>query len=101
VELELSPMVPPVDPLTVMVQLLEAFGARVSGLQAMELIVSTETTDTVPPVLVTAIASPVADELRLLLRVNGASVLPDMVSDTVATTPSAMEFELNPHATHV
>jgi hypothetical protein len=101
VELEVSPAIPPPDPLRVTVQVLEALGARVTGLQAMELIVSTEATNTVPPVPVTAIASPVGEEPRLLLTVNGASVLPAMVTDTVATTPSAMVSELNPHATQV
>ena len=102
VELELSPMVPPPDPARLTVQVLEALGARVPGLHAMELIELTAVaTLTVPPVPVTAIASPAGDAPRLLLIVTGTSLLPERVTDTVATTPSEMVVEFNPHATHV
>ena len=67
VELELSPTVPPPDPVRITVQVLEALGARAPGLQAMELIELTAVaTLTVPPVPVTTIESPVGDAPRLL-----------------------------------
>jgi hypothetical protein len=60
VELELSAMVPPPDPLRVTVQVLEAFGASATGLHTTELMVLIAATVlTVPPVAVTATASPV------------------------------------------
>ena len=99
VELELRPMVPPLDPLRITVQVLEALGAKVPGLHAMELI--TAAALTVPPAPVTAIASPVSEAPRLLLTVTGKALLPDRVTDRVAKTPSEMVLEFNPHATHV
>jgi len=102
VELELSPMVPPLDPLRITVHVLEALGANVPGLHAIELIGLTgAATLTVPPVPVTAIASPVGEAPKLLLIVTGRAVLPDKVTDTVATTPLEMVPEFNPHATQV
>jgi hypothetical protein len=102
VELELRPMVPPPDPLRITVQLLAALGANVPGLHAMELIeLIAVATLTVPPVPVTAIASPVGEAPILLLIVTGSALLPDRVTDTVATTPLEMALEVNPHATHV
>jgi hypothetical protein len=65
----------------------------------MELI--TAATLTVPPVPVTAIASPVSEAPRLLLMVTGTPLLPERVTDRVATTPSEMVLEFNPDATHV
>jgi hypothetical protein len=99
VELELRPMIPPPDPLRITVQVLEALGAKDPGLHAMELI--TAATLTVPPVPVTAIASPVSEAPRLLLMVTGTPLLPERVTDRVATTPSEMVLEFNPDATHV
>jgi hypothetical protein len=98
-ELELRPMIPPTDPLRITVQVLEALGAKVPGLHAMELI--TAATLTVPPAPVTAIASPVGEAPRLLPMVTGTALLPDRVTDRVATTPSEMALEFNPHAAHV
>ena len=66
VELELRPTIPPPDPLRVTVQVLEAFGARVPGLQAMELIVARKRTVTVPPVPVTAIVSPAGEDAETI-----------------------------------
>jgi hypothetical protein len=95
-------MVPPPDPLRMTVQLLEALGARFPGLQAMELIeLIPAATLTVPPVPVTETASPVGEAPKLLLIVTGRSLLPDRVTDSVATTPLEMALELIPHATHV
>jgi hypothetical protein len=99
VELELRPMIPPPDPLRVTVQVLEALWAKLPGLHAMEL--TTAATLTVPPAPVTAIASPVSEAPRLLLIVTGTPLLPDRVTDRVATTPSEMTLEFNPHTTHV
>ena len=99
VELELRPMIPPPDPLRITVQVLEAFGAKVPGLHAMEL--TTAATPAVPPVPVTAIASPASEAPRLLLMVTGTPLLPARVTDKVATTPSVMTLEFNPHATQV
>ena len=102
VELELRPMVPPPDPLRMTVQVLAALGAKIPGLHAIELIeLITATTLTVPPVPVTVIASPVDETPRLLLIVTGRSLLPDRVTDRIATTPSEMELESNPHAMHM
>jgi hypothetical protein len=101
-ELELRPMVPPPDPLRITVHVLEALGANVPGLQAIELIeLITAAVLTVPPVPVTAIASPVGEAPILLLIVTGSAVLPDRVTDTVAMTPLEMALEVNPQATHV
>ena len=101
VELELRPTMPPPDPLRVTVQVLEALGARVPGVQVDGGDREQEATLTVPPVPVTAISSPAGEAPRLLLTATGTSVLPDRVTDTVATTPSEMELEFNPQATHV
>ena len=104
VELALRAMVPPPDPLRMTVQVLEALGAKVPGLHAME-VMETEliagATLTVPPLPVTVIASPVGEAPTLLLIVTGRALLPDRVTDTVATTPFEMALEFNPHATHV
>jgi hypothetical protein len=101
-ELELSPTVPPPDPVRTTVQVLEAFGPRVPGLHAMELIELTAVaTLTVPPVAGRAIELPVGDAPRLLVIVSGASLLPERVTDTVAITPSEIVVEFNPQATHV
>ena len=99
VELELRPMIPPPDPLRITVQVLEAYGAKPPGLHAMEL--TAAATLTVPPAPVMAIASPVSEALRLLLMVTGTPLLPDRVTDTVATIPLEMILEFSPHATHV
>jgi hypothetical protein len=62
VELEFSPTVPPPDPLRLTVQVLEAFGDSVPGLQVMELRVITEPlTVTAPVVPVTLVVSPVGE----------------------------------------
>jgi hypothetical protein len=58
-ELELRPMAPPPDPGRVTVHVLELPGTKVPGLHAMELIAVA--TPTVPPVPVTAMASPVGE----------------------------------------
>ncbi len=100
VELELRPMVPPPDPLSVTVQVLEAPEVNVPGLHVMELITVTAAVTDVAPVAVTAIASPAGEAPRLLLIVTGTASLPDGVTDRVATTPSEMALEFNPHATH-
>ena len=102
VVLELRPTVPPPDPLRVTVQVLEAPVAKVPGLHAMELIgVVTPETLMVPPVPVTEIASPVAEAPKLLLMLTGRGLLPDKLTDRVATTPLEMALEFNPHATQV
>jgi hypothetical protein len=101
VELALKAMVPPPDPLRITVQVLEALGANIPGLHAMELIELITAVLTVPPVPVTAIESPVGEAPMLLLIVIGRALLPDGVTDTVATTPLEMALEVNPHATHV
>jgi hypothetical protein len=98
-ELEFRPMVPPPDPLRITVQVLAALGAKVPGLHAKELIAAA--TLTVLPVPVTAIAPPVGEAPRLLLTVTGTALLPDRVTDRVATTPSGIILEFNPHAMHV
>ena len=101
-ELELRPTVPPADPLRTTVQVLEALGATTPGLHAIEVIgVVAPETATVPPMPVTATESPVAEAPRLLLMVTGRGLLPARLTDTVATTPSEMALEFNPHATHV
>ena len=51
---------------------------------------------TLPPVPVTAIGSPVGEAPRLLPIVTGRALLPDRVTDRVATTPSEMALEFNP-----
>jgi hypothetical protein len=102
VELEVSPSVPPLDPLRITVHVLAALGANVPGLHAIELIELTgAATLTVPPVPATAIASPVSEAPILLLIVTGRAVLPEGVTDTVATTPSEMPVEFIPVAIHV
>ena len=98
-ELELRPMIPPPDPLRITVQVLEALGAKLPGLHAMEL--TTAATLTVPPVPVTTIASPVSEAPRLLLMVTGTPLLPDRVTDRVAIAPLEMVLEFNPQAMHV
>ena len=95
-------MVPPPDPLRITVHVLEALGANVPGLHAIELIeLTAAATLTVPPVPVTAIASPVGEAPILLPIVTGRALLPDRVTDTVATTPLEMALEFIPHATQV
>ena len=104
VELELRAMVAPADAPTITVQVLEAPGAKVMGLHAMkvmELITGATLTLTVPPVPVTAIASPVGEAPRMLLMVTGRALLPDRVTVRVSTTPAEMAVEFNPHATQV
>ena len=102
VELELRAIVPPADPLRVTVQVLEALGANVPGLHAIELMELTPAaTLTVPPTPVTAIGPPEGEAPILLLIVTGRALLPDRVTDTVAMTPLEMALEVNPHATHV
>ena len=102
VELELRPTVPPLDPLRVTVHVLEALGANVAGLHAIELIELTgAVTLTVPPVPVTVTASPVGEAPILLPIVTGRALLPDRVTERVATTPSEIALEFNPQATHV
>jgi hypothetical protein len=86
-ELELRPMVPPPDPVSITVQVLDALGPIVLGLHAKELMVFTEDTETVPPVLAIASASPAGEAPRLLATVIGAAPLPDSVTDTLATIP--------------
>jgi hypothetical protein len=98
-ELEFRPMVPPPDPLRITVQVLEPPGADVPGLHAMELI--NVAVLMVPPVPVTATALPVSVAPRLLLMVIGTALLPDRVTARIATTPSEIIFEFNPHARHV
>jgi hypothetical protein len=101
-ELELKPMVPPPDPARIRVQVLDAPGARVPGVQTMELIgLTAPATLTVPPVAVTAVESPAAAAPTELVIVSGASLLPERATETVATTPSEMVLEFIPHATHV
>ena len=104
VELELRAMVPPAGPPRITVQVLEALGAKVTGLHAMkviELITWATLTLTVPPVPVTAIASPVGEAPRVLLIVSGRALLPDRVTVRVATTPAEIAVEFIPHATQV
>jgi hypothetical protein len=102
VVLELRLTVPPPVPLRVTVQVVEAPGANVAGLQASELRegVPTETA-TVPPVPVTAIELPVGDEPTLPVTLMGTEVLPNSVTERVATTPSEIALLFNPHATQV
>ena len=102
VELELRAMVPPADPLRMAVQVLEAAGATVPGLHAMDTMeLIPGATVTLPPVPVTAIGSPVGEAPRLLPILTGRALLPDRVTDRVATTPSEITLVFNPHATHV
>jgi hypothetical protein len=102
VELELRLTVPPPVPLRVTVQVVEVPGESVAELHASELRegVPTETA-TVPPVPVTATGLPVGDEPRLLTILMGTEVLPDRLTESVATTPSEIALLFNPHATHV
>jgi hypothetical protein len=101
-ELEFSPTVPPSDPLSVTVQVLEAVGDSVPGLQVMELIkVTGPSTVTVPAVPVTSVVSPVGETPILWLKVTGALLLPDKETSTVARTPSGMLAEFIPQATQV
>ena len=92
---------PPPVPLRVTVHVLEAFGAKVPGLHASELIVVATATLTVPPVPATAMASPAGEAPILLTRVTGRAVPPERVTDKVATTPSEMVLAFNPDATQV
>jgi hypothetical protein len=102
VELELRAIVPPADPLRMTVQVLEALGAKVPGLHAMELMELTPAaTLTVPPTPVTAIGPPKGEAPRLLVIVIGRALLPDRVTDRVVTTPSEMALVFNPQATQV
>ncbi len=102
VELELRAIVAPADPLRMTVQVLEAFGAKVPGLHAMELMELTPAaTLTVPPTPVTAIGPPRGEAPRVLLIVTGRALLPDRVTDRVATTPSEIAVEFNPHTMQV
>ncbi len=83
-------------------QVLEALGPTVPGLHAMEpMEVIPVATVTVPPVPVTATESPVGEAPRALLIVTGRVLLPDRVTDRVATTPSEIAVVFNPNATHV
>jgi hypothetical protein len=99
-ELELRLTVPPPDPLRTTVHVLEALGAKVPGLHAMELIPAPAATLTMPPVPVTAIASPVNEAPTLLPMAIGTALLPDGVTDRVAMTPLEITSEFNPHAIH-
>jgi len=99
--LELRPTIPPPSPSRVAVQVLEAFGARLPGAQVREVIPVTAVTPTTPPVPVTAISSPASEAPRLLSIATGTLLLPDRVSDRVATTPSEIGFEFSPQATQV
>ena len=101
VEVELRLTVPPPAPLTTTVHVLEVLGADVPGLHEMELITAIAATLTMPPVPVTAIASPVSEAPALLPMVIGTVLLLDGVIDRVATTPLEMVLEFNPHAMHV
>jgi hypothetical protein len=104
VEFELRLTVPPPVALRVTVQVVEAAGASVAGLHASELRegVPTETeTATVPPVLVTATGPPMGDEPRLPATLTGKEILPNRVTERVATTPSEIALLFNPHATQV
>ena len=102
VELELRPMVAPADPLIVTVQVLEAPGAKVPGLHTIELIeLLAAATLTVPPVPVTATALPAAEAPMLLPIVIGRALLPDRLTDRVATIPLEIMLEFNPQATQV
>jgi hypothetical protein len=102
VALELRAMVPPIDPLRTTVQLLEAPGATAPELHAMELMeLIPPATATVPPVLVTATGSPRGEAPRVLLIVTGRALLPERVTDRIATTPSEIALVFIPHATHV
>jgi hypothetical protein len=84
------------------VQVLEAFGDSVPGLQVMELIkVTGPSTVTVPAVPVTSVVSPVGETPILWLKVTGALLLPDKETSTVARTPSGMLAEFIPQATQV
>jgi hypothetical protein len=103
VELELRATVPPPVPLRITVQVLEAPGAKIPGLHTIELIelIAGAATLTVPPVPVTAIASPIGEAPKTLPIVMGRLPVPDGVTDRVATTPSEIALEFNPQATHV
>jgi hypothetical protein len=102
VELEVSPTVPPPDPLSITVQVVEAFGDSVPGLQVMELIkITGPLTVTVPAVPATWVVSPVGETPLLWFKLSGASLLPDKETSTVATTPSGMLAEFIPQATQV
>ena len=99
-ELELRPTVPPPEPLSVTVQVIEALGASVAGLHVRELITVAAASMTAP-VAVMAISMPAGDAPRLLLIVTGTASVPDGVTERVATTPSEMGLEFNPQATHL
>jgi hypothetical protein len=99
VELELRPMVPPPNPLSVTVQVLEAPEDSDAGLHVRELIAVTE--PITAPVAVIAISLPAGEAPRLLLIVTGTASLPDGVTDRVATTPSEMGVEFKPQATQL
>lgn len=102
VELELRAMVPPADPARVTVQVLEALGANVTGLQMTKVIeLITGATPTVPPAPATATAPPDGEAPRVLVILIGRALLPDRVTESVATTPSEMGLEFNPQATQV
>jgi hypothetical protein len=100
-ELEFRPTVPPPAPSRVTVQVLVALGARLPGLQAMEVIPSLTLTLTTPPVPVTGISSPAGVEARLFATSIERLLLPAGVSDKVATTPSEIGFEFEPQAMQV
>ena len=102
-EFELRATLPPPVPLRATLQRLEESGARVTGVQEMELIVVTPLVPTLtpPPLPVTAIVSPAGEAPKLLPMPIGAALLPDKVTETVATTPSEMVVEFTPQATHV
>ena len=103
-ELELSPTVPPPDPLRVTVQVVEESGPIVPGLQVIELMVGgmrLRLTVTPPPLPVTAIASPAGEVPRVLIILIGTALPPVNVTDTVATTPSEIALAFKPHTTHV
>lgn len=93
--------VPPPVPLRTTVQVLEALGATVAGLQAIELTVVVAVTPTMPPVAVMLMGSAAGEAPMLLLRVTGRAVAPARVIDRVATTPSEMVLAFNPDATQV
>jgi hypothetical protein len=102
VELELKLTVAPVDPLRRTVQVLEAPGTTVPGLHAMETMeLIPAATVTLPPAPVTAMGSPVGDAPRPLRTLTGRVLLPDRVSERVATSPSEIGLLFNPHAMHV
>jgi hypothetical protein len=101
-ELEVRPMVPPLDPLRTTVQVLDAPGARDAGLHAIELIeLPAGLTLTAPPVLVIVTALPVIVAPKLPVSAMGTLAAPEGVTFTVATTPLEMGVECIPHAMHV